>query len=275
MPVTINDVEVMSDDGKLTEDFSPSMLGDAYKDSKLFTKARDITAIMKVAHDSKSSLSEATATLKNAIQKPPADATEAQKAEYKTMLKKELGAPDSVAAYVAKKIEGAVWEPEVARVFKDSFFEEGIPADAFARIVEKLDTCRVEIENQRFTAESESFKVAHPGDKLITGLRTALKAIIQFATPEQKEITDKIRDGKMLDNPSLEAVKSLGLSPSIVSNWESIGNAMKSDVAITNEGVASDLGKNTPREGTAEATIAGTYTHPSSVKSRQERGLAY
>ena len=275
MPVTINDVEIMTDDGKLTEGFNPSMLGDAYKDSRLFGKARDIVSIMKVAHDSKSSLSDATAKLKNAIQKPPDDADETQKTEFRTLLKKELGSPDSIEAYVVKKIKGAEWDPEAQKVFKELCLEEGVPADSFARITEKMDTCRAAAENQRYSTESETFKTGHPGDKMVSGLRTALKAIIQFATPEQKELTDNIRAGKILDNPDLDAIRELGLMPSILANWEIIGNAMKSDIAITNEGVPADSNKSGPKEGTTEALIADRYNHPSSVKARKDRGLNY
>jgi len=74
----------------------------------------------------------------------------------------------------------------------------------------------------------------------------------------------------------LEVIRQkLKLSPVDLTGLENIGNAMKSDTTITNEGTIAneDVGK--PEAGTPEAIIANTYTHKTSQDDRKRRGVPY
>ena len=255
-------------------------LGDDYKDSKALEGVSDTTMLAKRFIDTQSKLGQ---RLEGVIQKPGKDATDEQKAEYETMLKKELGAPETIDAYESDPVEGVTRPDELTAFIKQTFLDEGIGVGQYSRLMNKLDTYRkaaqeqaVTDENQKFIAESEKFKSTHSGDKLTTGTRTALKAMLQFAGAEEKDLTDAIKTSKILDNPGdLDALRKLGIWPSTIARWERIGDLVKSDLAITNEGSPVAAGGKPPAAGTVEGLIESVYTHPSSVKDRASRGVKY
>ena len=255
-------------------------LGDDYKDSKALEGVADDVTLAKRFIDTQSKLGQ---RLEGVIQKPGKDATDEQKAAYEATLKEELGAPKTIEAYESDPVEGVSRSEEMTTFIKQTFLDEGIGVGEYARIMNKLDLYRQEAqkqaildENQKFTEESEKFKSTHSGDKLTTGTRTALKAILQFAGDEQKDLTDSIKASKILDNPGdLDALRKLGIWPTTIAQWEKIGNLVKSDLAITNEGSPIAAGGDAPAAGTTEALISSVYTHPSSVKDRASRGAKY
>jgi len=255
-------------------------LGDKYKDSKALEGVSDSTMLAKRFIDTQSKLGQ---RLEGVIQKPGKDATDEEKAQYETTLKKELGAPESIDAYESDPVEGVSRPDEMTTFIKQTFLEEGIAVGSYSRIMNKLDTYRLQAqnqaildENQKFIAESEKFKSTHSGDKLTTGTRTALKAMLQFAGSEEKDLTDAIKASKILDNPgNLDALRKLGIWPSTIERWERIGGLVKSDLAITNEGSPVAAGSKAAAAGTVEGLISSVYTHPSSVKDRASRGKTY
>lgn len=274
MTVKLNDVEIMTEDGQLTEGFNPGMIDEKYKDSKYFETRKDIKSIMKSALETKSAYDK---KLENVIQKPAADATPEQKAEYRKALAREMGAPEKSDAYEFEAPpEGLQHNEELVKVFKDVFLKEGVPVSTASALVKAFDAFNVKMiqaqqeeADRQFAAEVESYDKAHPEDAKVTQGRTAVKAILQFG---DSDLTKAIRDAKLIDRPDDHSLwKSLGFSPRQRVIWENIGKLMKSDAAIPNEGNQSG----TPKEGTQEATIAKMYDHPTSKANRAARGLKY
>lgn len=261
----------MGDDGKLTADFSPSMLGDEYADSKFFETTPDIVSLMKAGADSKSALGK---KLENIIQIPGEEATDEQKVAYKAELRKASGAPESAEILQFTPPEGRKYDEELIKVFKEKFFEHGISQEVAGDLVATLDTFQMAIEeqtqnqaDQAFKTEVEEYTKAHLGDKLVTGPRTAAKAIIEFA---DDGLRAKVQDAKLIENPgNFKAWREIGITPKQLAIWENVGSKMKSDQAISDEGELAG-GKETEEQ----VKIAAQYPHPTSVADRKARGVA-
>lgn len=199
--------------------------------------------------------------------------------EYSKLLKTELGAAKTVEDYQLPLPDGEE-DKEYSVLVKQVFLEEGIPVNSAINIANKvnafnkqrMEAAKQELENL-FATQSKTYKDSHKGDTLVTGTRTAIKAIVQFGTPE---LVKAIKDSKILSNPSdLGKLRGLEIWPSQLAIWENIGTMMKSDAAITNEGEPSKPSTNEPTPGTTEAVVHKAYDHPSSVADRKSRGKQY
>jgi hypothetical protein len=83
-----------------------------------------------------------------------------------------------------------------------------------------------------------------------------------------------IKDNKIMDDPgNLDTWRNMGFTPNHVAFFERVGEAMKSDTAITNEGEPTSI--EAPKEGTQEAVVHKAYDHPTSVAARKARGKTY
>jgi hypothetical protein len=277
MPVEIDDIEIMTDDGRFTENLAPSLFGEEYKDSKEISLERvpDVVTLGKRFLETKSALDR---KLENVIQKPGKDATEEQVKEYKQSLKKELGAPETVDAYEFTPPEGVEHDENLVAAFKEAFLSEGVAPDAAARLVSKWDELQAaqvkslnQAQQDAYEAEATEFKDSHPGDKLLIGGRTAAKMLLQFGNDE---VASLIKDNKIMDDPgNLDTWRNMGFTPNHVAFFERVGEAMKSDTAITNEGEPTSI--EAPKEGTQEAVVHKAYDHPTSVAARKARGKTY
>lgn len=275
MPVQIDGVTIMTDDGKFTSDFKPSMLGDDYAGSQLFEKTPDILALCKVAHDSKSALGK---KLENVINRPGKDATEEDLKNYRETLISELGLPEKAEDYDFTPPQGVNADEEVIKRMGELLLKNKVPKVIADPIIRDFNEYQKELLDQQFSRMNEQFKnesaeflKLHPGNSSVVAARTALKAIMQFGSDEVK---NAIKDAKAFDDPgNLEKLRDLGFWPSQLAVWENIGKAMKSDMAISNEGTPFNTGE--LQEGTAEKVIHDTYNHPTSLEDRKRRGLSY
>jgi hypothetical protein len=277
MPVMIDDIEVMSDDGKITDSSAIlEALGDDYKDNKSLDGVSDVLMLTKRFLDTKADYGK---KLEGVIKKPTENATDQEKADYKKSLKKELGAPETREAYDFEPVEGVERNEGFISRIKDAFVSEGVPVDSASRIVKSLEEFQLETQRtleaereSQFQDDLKKFQTDHPGDKLIIGSRTAIKAMIQFGN---QDLVKALKDNKILDDPgNFDALKKLDIWPSHLLIWEKIGEAMKSDKAITNEGLPSEK-ENEPEKGTTEAVVHKAYDHPTSVADRKARGKNY
>jgi hypothetical protein len=269
MPVTINDVEIMSDDGKFTENFSPAIFGEEYKDNKTLEGTSDFLTLGKRFLDTKAKLGE---KLDGVIQKPKEGATDREKSEYKETLLKELGAPEKIEDYDIKVPEGLEIDENLLNGMTKLFFDKRAPKDLVQDIVagylalqkEYVDNFNAQQE-AAFQEELKEYNTNHPGDSKKTKGVTAVKALLQFA---DEELTKLINESKIIDTPDDDAKwRSIGFSPRQRAIWENIGEKMKSDTPITDEGT-------TKKEETTTSTVAKkVYDHPTSVKDRQKRGV--
>jgi len=268
MPVTINDTVVMGDDGKFTEDFSSSLLGDDYKDSKVFETTPDLQSLLKSHADTKSALGkQKEEILSNAIQKPREGASDQERVDYRKVLQKELGAPEKPEDYEFPRLEGAPdglsHSEDTEKVFRQVFFEEGIPVDVVKSIVDKFNKFQLAQFNARLEAEKveledavKSLKNDWKGDNLVVNARLAHTAIKEFAT---EDLTRLINESKIYDDAgNLEKWNSLGFDPGQLRIWAKIGEKMKL--------AAPPADETTEETKKKDKGVLGVYDHPTSKR---------
>ncbi|KKL05474.1 hypothetical protein LCGC14_2605680 [marine sediment metagenome] len=198
MTVSIGETVVMGDDGVITDNFKPSMLGDDYADSKFFDTIPDLTSLMKSAADSKSALGK---KLEDVIQRPGENATDAEKSAYQAEIRKASGAADKVEDFeFGITVEGEAHE-EFTKIFKEKFLEFGFSPSVASELVELYDVTQATVQeaiqaqqDQAFKDEVAAFKKDHLGDKLVVGTRTAAKAIIAFGDDDLKTKVKEAKD---------------------------------------------------------------------------------
>ena len=271
MPVTIGETVIMGDDGKFTDGFSPNLIGEEYAESKAFENTPDIISLTKAYADTKSALGK---KLENVIQKPGEGASDQELVDYKAAIRSAAGAPEKVEDYIFTPAEGIEHNEELAKVFKEKFFQHGLAPEVASDLVATWDALQIAMGEQQkaeaaqtFKDEVDEFSKNHPGDNLVTGTRTAAMAILEFADDNLKA---KIREAKLLDNiTNFEAWNQLGVSPVQLALWENIGKKMKSDTAMSDEGLRT-AGDQTEED----KKVALHYNHPTSIADRRARGVA-
>jgi hypothetical protein len=205
-------------------------LSDDYKDK--FTEFKDINSVFK-GYDSLVSKMG-----KNPIVKPKEGASEQELKEYNTMLRKELGAPEDVSAYDFKLSEdlpeGFIDDKQLGAM-KEVFLEEGIPADAAQRIIDKYLDGQVEAYNE-FNNSAENAK-----EEAITTLKDQWKDEYDGNVNKAIAFADKYAPP--------EVVEKFGNDPDFIKYTLSL-HQLTSENRIDNEGMQV---KSTPAEMRAEA----------------------
>jgi len=250
-------------------------LGEGYADSKLLEGVTDSTTLAKRFMDTKASHD---ARLGDVIQKPASDATDEQKAEYESVLKKELGAAESVDDYVFPDT-GVERSEELSAFIKQTYLDEGLSPAVVNRMMTKFDANAVEakktaeaLAEQAYQDDVKAYKAEHVGNSAIVSPRIALKAMLQFGKANP-EMAKAIIDSKVLNTPGdFAALRKIGITPAQLRMWEPIADAMKSDTVITNEGKPTSTVDDGPEPGSREAKVAARYNHPTSVAARKARG---
>lgn len=269
MPVTVDDNVVLNDDGTFTEHFA----GDSKELS--LERVPDLNTLKTRFTETKAKLDT---KLENIIQKPTDKSTDEDRAAYRDTLLSELGAPKTIDDYDLAPAEGVTHDEDLVNHFREFFFKNKIPADIAKSLVDEWDAymgavnkASQEAENAAFETAVSEFKSAHPGDKMTIATRIAAKALIQFG-PE--DLAEDIKKGNLVaESSDLNKWRDINVYPHTLAMWENVGEAMKSDETITNEGLLkSGTG---PEKGSAEAVISTTYTHPTSQADRKNRGLNY
>lgn len=241
-------MDIFDEDLKLTDAFRkevlPGWLDDEHKDTKCFDDIVDLPNVFKMAASTKAALGK---KLDNVIQRPVEDASDEDRANYKTTLLKELGLPDSVEGYqfkVPTLPEGQVYNKEMEKFFAERFFARGVPKAMAESLAEDFNKYMIE----QFTKGQEAIKQqretdinelrADPnwqGDNIAVNLRLAIKALNEFGSDEVKT---KIAEKKLYDNPEQfdEWFQLVGDVASL-RVWSNIGTRMYGKGAVLpNEG---------------------------------------
>lgn len=271
------DVNIMehidTETGKFSDTFKDSVtavIGEEHKDTKLFDSIPDVATALKVLADTKSAYGK---KLEGVIQKPGEKATDQEKSEYVASLRKELGASDSGDDYEMPRPEdlpeGMNFSEEAEKTFRDLFVSEGVPVSTAKLLVEKFNEIQIarfqshlDEETKAFEESSKSLQSDWKGDDLVKNARTAHAALMEFA---DKDLTALIKESKIYDTAGdLAKWNSLGLSPSQLRLWYNIGDKMKSKEVVPDEG---GTGEKTDKE----KKTSSIYSHPSSVRDREQR----
>ena len=272
MPVLINGTEIMTDDGKFTDSFNPSLIGDDYKDSKAFESIPDIVSLLKAHVDTKAMVGR---KMEGVIQRPDENATEEQKADYRTSLLKELGVPERAGDYVFARPEGMPEElinTDLENSAKEFLHSKNVPSDIASDIVNWYYQTQHKAIQDRLADEDKQFKEAcgaldkkWTGDARVKNNRLAFKAIMLLASDElkQKLVEAKIND----DVANHDKWRALGFSPEQRQVWQRMGEMVKADEAITDMGGPVEEGNVTGEQ----KAINKIYDHPTSKKAREAR----
>lgn len=244
MPITMNDVVIMGDDGKFTPEFNPGLLGDEYKDTHLFKNAPDITSVLKLAIDTKRAMGK---KIEGHIPPLGENPTDKEKATHRKNLMAGLGTVvEKVEDYALVKPEGwpegAPYDEETTKYFANYLFAQGWPKEMVQELTAEYDKYVLgrfevfaEAQQTAWDTSVKELKVDWKGPALIKKTRTAAKAMIQFATDE---LVTAIKESQLITSPDdFEKWKTLGVTTDQIRVWSNIGEKMKSDRAITDEGV--------------------------------------
>jgi hypothetical protein len=131
--------------GELPEDLAES--------KSYFDQFKDRDSFFKSAKETKAALSR---KLEGYVKLPGEGSTPEEIAAYR----QAVGVPDSPDGYevqIEGLPEGMAWDPEALAPFKELAAAEGIPAKAFAALVQK----QAEVEAQLFAAQQEQIQQAN------------------------------------------------------------------------------------------------------------------
>jgi len=261
-----NLTEHIGEDGNFTEGFAPAAtasLGEGYQDSKVLEGITNPAGLIKAYADTKTAYGK---KLEGVIAKPGENATDEEKASYRKTMLAELGTPESPDDYNFNRPEslpdGMTYDEEFEGAFRQLFHEVGMPADMAKSLADKFNEVQVarhvaavEQAKQKLTEEATQLDKDWPGEKSTLNNRHAFKAIMQFGTEELKTL---LKEANISTNPTNhDAWNKLNISPSQRRIWSNIGAAMKSDLAINDEGL--------PATSNEPATAMGKiYDHPTS-----------
>ncbi|KKL76081.1 hypothetical protein LCGC14_2048460 [marine sediment metagenome] len=244
MPIKMNDVVIIGDDGKFTPEFNPGMLGDEYKDSKFFETTPDVSSLLKVAVDTKRAMGK---KLEGHIAPLGENPTDEEKATHRKNLMSGLGTVvEKVEDYALAKPEnwpeGVPYDGESSKHMSTYLLERGWPKEDVQGLVSVYNKMSLEryvafkrAEQDTFDTEVKELKVDWKGSALIKKTRTAAKAMIQFGTDE---LIAAMKESGLVTTPDdFTKWQGLNISAAQIRVWNNIGEAMKSDAAITDEGL--------------------------------------
>ena len=232
MAVKINDITIMGDDGKFTPEFNPGMLGEEYKDSKFLETTPDLVSLMKAGIDTKSALGK---KLEGHIAPLGENATDDEKAAHRKSLMSGLGTSvEKVEDYGLVKPEdwpeNVPFDEENTKVFADFLFGRGWPKEEVQELVSLYNKNAV----TKYNDSVKQLKSDWKGDALIKKARTAAKAMVQFGTDELVKVVNEA--GLITTPDDFKKWQDLNISAAQIRVWANIGEKMKSDSAIPDEG---------------------------------------
>lgn len=243
MPIKMNDIVIMGDDGKFTSEFNPGLLGDEYKDTGIFKNVPDISSMMKLAIDTKRKMGE---KVEGHIPPLGENPTDEEKATHRKNLMAGLGTVvEKVEDYELAKPEdwpeGLPYDEGSAAQMATHLLSRGWPKEDVQELVGVYD--KMVLERHKAFAEAaqtayaedvKELKVDWKGTALIKKTRTAAKAMIQFGTDE---LIAAMKESGLVTTPDdFKKWQALDISTDQIRVWCNIGEAMKSDKAITDEG---------------------------------------
>lgn len=270
MPEKIDFTNALTAEGTFTADFLaqlPTLAGDEHKDTKAFDNIKSVPTLVKAYADSMSLRGK---RLENVIQKPAEDASDEQKAEYRTQLLTALsGGVEKAEEYAltAKPEdwpEGLPFDAKLMEEYQNFFLEKKWPVGMAQELVSKYHEILLQRVDEQLKAEEKLFneqvdarKADWKGDALTKNTRTAAKAVLQFASTELKELVQK---EKLLDTPTdFDKWRNVFISPDQVAVWYNIGKAMRSDEHVGDEGGGHETGGSDKKKAYEKV-----YDHPTS-----------
>lgn len=239
----------------------PNICGEEFKDSKLFRELGSLKSLFKTCATTKKAYDT---KMEGVIKQPAEDASDEEKAEFKSSLHKILGKPDKADDYEFAKPEdmpeGLTYDENAEKSFREMFHKHGLSKDTAKEIVDahnQVTRARfenaVKLQNDAFEKDSTELKGDWKGDSLIENTRMAYRALNEFADDKLKAV---LKEAKIYDNAGdLAKWKELNINPYQLRIWANIGRKMKSPEP-GNEGGA-------PQEGIQKLTTQ-MYDHPTS-----------
>lgn len=266
MPITMNEVVIMGDDGKFTPEFNPGLLGDEYKDTNFFKNAPDLTSVLKVAVDTKRAMGKKTEGHIPPLGENP---TDEEKATHRKNLMAGLGtAVEKVEDYALAKPEdwpeGLPYDEETSSQMATYLLSKGWPKEDVQELVSTYDKMVLERHAAFVVAAQDAYdesvkelKVDWKGPALIKKTRTAAKAMIQFGTDE---LIAAMKESGLVTTPDdFKKWQALDITIPQIRVWNNIGEAMKSDKAITDEGISGP-----DQEKEQKGKLSKIYDHSTS-----------
>lgn len=266
MPIKINDVVIMGDDGKFTPEFNPGLLGDDYKDSKFLETTPDLVSLMKAGIDTKSALGK---KLESHIAPLGENPSEEEVATHRKSLMAGLGTVvENADGYELGKPEdwpeGIPFDEETTKHFADYLFSKGYPKEMVRELVSEYNGVVLKRfeefardEQEGWDKDVRELKSDWKGATLIKKARTAAKAMLQFATDE---LVGEIKKADLVTTPDdFGKWQALGMTAAQIRVWNNIGEKMKSDKAITDEGISE-----ADKKGDQKGKLSRIYDHATS-----------
>ena len=265
-----------------------TLAGDEHKETKCFDDIKDIQSFAKSHADTKSALGK---KLENVIQKPAADASDEDKAAYRTSLKDELGSVKSGAEFEFTRPDlpkGMHYDEAMEAQFRELFAQVGMPKDeakvlfdAYSKgQVDRYNTA-AEAEQNQIKADDDQLLVDWPGEKMIVNPRLAFAAMKALGAEAFPRLWNgwKEADGTVI--PGLEArLKEANVfaSPGDLTKWRAcgvdtgmlrlycvIGAKMVGAKVLTGDGAGKNVttlgGKEVPEAEQAEVDAVNAKTN--------------
>lgn len=270
--------DYVNEDGSFNDDGPGlnTLAGEIHKESKSYGDVKNFPAFVKAAFDSHALVGK---KLENVIQRPEENATDEQKADFRKLLLKELGARESADQFNIQLPD----IPENMRTPQDDeildkwigrFVEMGMPEELAQGLINHFVADNIQSHNDYVKAENEAFersknefKARHKGDDEIKDLRIAHDALMRFGSDDIvkdgqtiKGLKTLLEEDKIYDTPTdYEKWRKLGLKPDQLEVWANIGNRMQSGLSLKDEDTGNQGEKQTTKE------LGRTmYTHPTS-----------
>ena len=158
-----------------------TLAGEGHEESKSYADVVDLPSFVKAAFDTHAKVGK---KLENVIQKPAADATDEQKAEYRSILNTERGAPKSGSEYELTRIDGITYDDAKEAEFRELLAKGQVPKDTakilwdwYHNDLAKQVTTAREAEETAEKVEIEKLQTDWQGDKMTVNGRLIYKLL--------------------------------------------------------------------------------------------------
>ena len=245
--------EVMNFDTELTDEIRaeiPALLGEGFEDTKLYDNMKTVGDVFKAHAHTKSAFDKKQ---ENVIQRPGEDAEDEEKAEFRKILAKELGAPDSVDAYDITKPEGIPdelkYSEDVEKGIKELALKHNISPAALKEFSEYLYKSQSEelasaiagkddAADAQFEKDSLDLQNDFMGEDLPKSLRGAFLAMKEYC---DKERVEQLNKSGLFDKPEdLKLWRENGLDTGQLRVWINIAKDMMTPEWIRGKTLAKD-----------------------------------